>query len=158
MRTLLLALGNPLRGDDGVGAALLDALAAFPLPPDLDVLEGGTPGLETVLLLQGYQRVLIVDAAEMGLPAGAWRCLRLDQVRLQSRDLQLRGTLHDAGLAEALSLAQALDLLPAQIEIIAIQPQQVGWEPCLSPAVRAALPAVCHAVLERLIHAENTDC
>jgi hydrogenase maturation protease len=120
------------------------------LPPDLDLLEGGTPGLETVLLLQGYQRVLIVDAAEMGLPAGEWRCFRPDEVRLQARDLQLRGTLHDAGLAEALQLAQALQMLPESIEIVAVQPQQIDWEAGLSQAVRAALPAVCQAVLERL--------
>jgi hydrogenase maturation protease len=157
MRTLVLALGNPLRGDDGVGAAVLERLADASLPEDTVLLEGGTPGLETVLLLQGYQRVLIIDAAEMGRDAGDWQRFRPDQVRLQARDLYLRGTLHYAGLAEALNLADALNLLPPTIEIFGIQPQEIGWEAGLSEAVRAAVPVVCEAVLERLTYGEDSD-
>lgn len=65
--TLILGLGNPLRGDDGVGTAVITTLQNEPLPPDVDVVDGGTAGLELVLLLQKYRRVLVVDAAEMGL-------------------------------------------------------------------------------------------
>lgn len=157
MSTLVLALGNPLRGDDGAGAAVLERLETFALPPDTVLLEGGTPGLETVLLLQGFARVLIVDAAEMGQPAGAWRCFRPDEVRLQARDLYLRGTLHYAGLAEALNLAEALDLLPPHIEIFGIQPQEIGWEPGLSEPVRAAVPVICEAILEKLTNGKDSN-
>ena len=56
--TLILALGNPLRGDDGVGVAVLDQLNQMDIPSHTILMDGGTPGLETVLLLKNYQRAV----------------------------------------------------------------------------------------------------
>jgi hydrogenase maturation protease len=81
MTTLVLALGNPLRGDDGVGAAVLNALPA--LPPGVTGMDGGTPGLGLVLSLQGYDRAIILDAAEMGEMPGTWR--RFTRTACESR-------------------------------------------------------------------------
>src|SRR3990172_358808 len=79
-RTLVLALGSPLRGDDGVGAEILRELAAgAPVPQDVDFVDGGTPRLETALLLQGYQRAIIIDAAEMGRRPGEWARIGVDR-------------------------------------------------------------------------------
>lgn len=149
-RTLVLGLGNPLRGDDGVATAVLEALrqtvAAW---PHVAVMDGGTPGLETSLLWEGYSRVIIVDAADMGCPPGAWQRLTLDAVQL-SRGTTLHGTLHAAGLAEALELAAALERLPAELVIYGVQPQEIGWRPGLSAAVASAVPAVCAAIVDEI--------
>lgn len=149
-RTLLLSLGNPLRGDDGVGAAVLLQLQDKTIAPHVELLEGGTPGLETVLLMQDFDRVIVIDAADMGLEPGVWQRFTPKMVRLQSRDMYLRGTLHYAGLAEALALGEALDILPQEIVIFGIQPAQIGWEPGLSAAVAAAIPALGAAILDEL--------
>jgi hydrogenase maturation protease len=150
--TLVLALGNPLRGDDGVGAAVLEQLAQVDLPPGVELLEGGTPGLETVLLLQGYRRAIIVDAAAMGREPGEWaRLLPGRDAELQADDLYLRGTLHYAGLAEALALGEALAVLPEEIVIYGIQPTEIGWSPGLSAVVQAAIPAVCQSIVQELV-------
>lgn len=144
--TLILALGNPLRGDDGIGTAVLTHLASLGLPPDVVLVDGGTPGLETVLLLQGYQRAIIIDAAEMGLTPGAWRCFQQGAIARSAAGLT--GTLHNAGLAEALHLGAALNILPPQIIVYGIQPQSVGWEPGLSAAAAAAVPVVARAIAD----------
>ena len=146
MTTLVLALGNPLRGDDGIGAAVLNALPA--VPPDVTLLDGGTPGLELVLTLRGYERVIIVDAADLGETPGSWR--HLPAACLQASALDLRGTLHSAGLAEALTLGAALDLLPSEIVILGIQPGEIGWSPGLTPQVAAAIPDLCRAIMRLL--------
>lgn len=154
----MLALGNPLRGDDGLGAAVIDALRTMPLPGHITLCEGGTTGLETVLLLQGYERVLIVDAAEMGCLPGQWQAFTPDAVHLPVGDLASRGTVHYAGLAEALALAEALSLLPPEVLIFGVQPSAVGWSPGLSREVQAAVPLVCRAILEELQNGENPGC
>lgn len=147
--TLVLSLGNPLRGDDGVGTAVLTHLAAYPIIPTGVVLQdGGTPGLETVLLLEGYEKVVIIDAADMGLAPGAWR--RFSSAKLAAREANLTGTLHQAGLAEALELAEALHMLPAEVVIYGIQPAEIGWKPGLSVGVETAVLEVCKAVLAEL--------
>jgi hydrogenase maturation protease len=125
------------------------------LPDDVDLLDGGTPGLETVLLLADYQRVIIVDAADMGRAPGEWVRFTPQQGGLLPGDAYLRGTLHNAGLAEALALGGALGLLPSDIVIYGVQPLEIGWSPRLSRPVEAALPAVCAAILDEVTCAEH---
>jgi hydrogenase maturation protease len=144
--TLILGLGNPLRGDDGVGAAVVAALQERDLPSSVTVEDVGTPGLELVLLWQGYHRVLIVDAAEMRLEPGTWRRFRLEEAALPFADVSLQGTLHGVGLAESLALAQALDMLPPEMVIFGVQPAHSGWSASLSKVVRTAVPALCDAI------------
>jgi len=148
MRILVLALGNPLRGDDGVGQAVLGYLSEKAPVFETTLLDGGTPGLETILLMQGYDRVIILDAADMGLPAGEWRRFEPNAVELSHADLN--GTLHSAGLAEALTLGSALGLLPPEVIVYGIQPQDIGWEAHLSEAVQNAVPVVGAAIYNEL--------
>lgn len=149
--TLVLGLGNPLRGDDGVGAAVIERLRdAADLPRGVDLVEGGTPGLEIVLMLEGHRRALVVDAADMGRQSGEWQRFRWDEVALGSGDLHQLGVIHAAGLAEALKLGEALGVLPAEVVIYGVQPLVIGWEPGLSAPVEAAIPGVCAAILHEL--------
>lgn len=146
--TLVLALGNPLRGDDGVGGAILRALQSRPEAAATTFVDGGTPGLDTVLVLEGYRRAIILDAADMGDAAGAWRRFTPNDVGRGSR--QIAQSLHEAGLAEALSLGAALGTLPEAIVIYGIQPGTIGWEPGLTRPVEEAIPAVVDAVIDDL--------
>ncbi|MBN1122669.1 MAG: hydrogenase maturation protease [Anaerolineae bacterium] len=148
--TLILALGNPLRADDGVGAAVIEALRDHRLPPDVELLDGGTPGLETVLYFEGRSRVIVVDAADMGLEPGEWRRFTLGDATLKSNDMGLRGTLHYAGLAEAIALADAMGALPPELIIFGIQPESIGWEPGLSEPLCAAVDIVAGKVLAEI--------
>lgn len=147
-KTLVLALGNPLRGDDGVGAAVLQQLDQMDLPPHVTMIDGGTPGLESVLLLQGYQRAIIIDAADMGREAGEWECFSPQNVDFSRGDI--RGTLHYAGLAEALTLGGVLNILPDEIMIYGVQPEIIGWSPGLSEPVQTAIPQVSTSILSLL--------
>ena len=144
--TLILGLGNPLRGDDGVGCRLVEELARRELPPGVQVLDGGAAGLGLLNLVEGWERVVVVDAAEMGRGPG-------EIVRFTLADVRLASTpdcfsLHHAGLSEALALADALGRPLPEMVIFGVQPVRVGWGEGLSPAVEAALPALIAAVLE----------
>jgi hydrogenase maturation protease len=141
--TLVLALGNLLRGDDGAGPAIVDLLAGN-LPSYVVVEDGGTPGLTTVLLMHGYHRVIIVDAADMGLEPGLWK--RFGVGALSTGDLHQIGALHDADLAKALKLGRALGVLPADIVIYGIQPAATGRETGLSDPVQQAVQSIAHEI------------
>jgi hydrogenase maturation protease len=147
-RTLVLGLGNTLRADDGLGSAVIDWLAQRPLPPDVVVLDAGTPGLELVLTLADYPRALIVDAAELHRAPGQWA--RLNRQQVEPADAGAGLSLHHAGLAEALALGEELGMLPAELIIIGIQPARLDWTPGLSPEAQAAVPQVGQAVLEAI--------
>lgn len=149
--TLVLALGNPLRADDGIASVVLQELASMGLPEGITVLDGGTAGLETALLLQGYQRAIIVDAADMQCEAGTWQ--RFQPGALQANpDALVGATLHSAGLHEALLLAEALGILPDDLTIYGIQPASLEWEIGISPKVQATVSEVSTAILVELNH------
>jgi hydrogenase maturation protease len=142
--TLVLGLGNPLRGDDGIGPAVIEWLQAHDLLPDVVAIDGGTRGLELVLTLADCRRALIVDAANIGRTPGEWERFTPDLIRLKDGPTI---SLHAAGLAEALALGEALCALPEEMMIFGVQPARLDWSPGLSAEVQAAVPEVGRAVL-----------
>lgn len=156
--TLILGLGNPLRGDDGLGPAVIAWLQEHGLPTGVVAVDGGTAGLELVLTLMGYQRALIVDAAEVGRAPGEWIRFTpdlqpvLDQAVGQLEEKGPLLSLHTAGLAEALALGAALGVLPEEVVIFGVQPARLDWSPGLSAEVQAAVPVVGR---EMLRYAQN---
>ena len=143
--TLVIGLGNPLRGDDGVGVRVVQTLAEYPLPEDVELLDGGTQGLGLVNVLEGRQRVIFVDAADVGKSPGQFVRFSLPEARLVGADEQL--SIHAAGLRETLLLAQTLDLLPPEVIIYGVQPQHLDWDSGLSSSVEAALPGLISAIV-----------
>jgi hydrogenase maturation protease len=146
VRTLILGLGNPLRGDDGVGPRVIEELARRDLPEGVVALDGGTGGLDLLRLLERWRRVVIVDAADVGREPGQYVRFTLDQVRLAGASSTL--SLHNAGLSEILALADALNLDLPEMVIFGVQPAEIGWKEGVSPAVAAALTPLADAVLE----------
>ena len=146
--TLIVGLGNPLRGDDGVGVRVAEALAAQPLPDGVEVIDGGTQGLGIVNLLENKKRVILVDAADIGKQPGELVSFDLNQAKLLGGGKQL--SVHAAGLRDALLLAQALEILPDEVIIFGVQPASLEWDAGLSPQVKAALSNIITAVLNQV--------
>jgi len=146
--TLILGLGNALRGDDGIGPAVIEWLDQQTLPAEVEAVDGGTAGLDIVSTLMGHARAIIVDAAHIGRAPGAWMRFTSDVARLKENDTTL--SLHSAGLAEALALGAALNVLPREIILYGVQPKSVDWLPQLSAEVQAAVPEVGQAILREI--------
>jgi hydrogenase maturation protease len=144
----IIGLGNPLRGDDGVGVRVAEMLAARALPPGVEVIDGGTLGLGLVNLLEERRRVILVDAANVGQAPGQFVRFTLDEVQLLGDEQHL--SLHASGLRDALLLAQALKVLPDEVVIFGVQPANLEWSSDLSPEVEAALPDLAAAVLAEI--------
>jgi hydrogenase maturation protease len=145
---LVIGLGNPLRGDDGVGVRVAQALLERELPDDVEVLDGGTQGLAVVNWMEGRRRLIVVDAADVGQAPGRFVRFALDEVHLRGEEEHL--SVHAAGLRDALLLAQALKKLPDEVVVFGVQPANVEWDSGLSPELEAAFPGLLAAVLAEL--------
>lgn len=161
MSVLVVGLGNPLRGDDGIGPRVVDELSHVGLPEGVTVVDGGTGGLDLLRILEGpgteeWSRVVIVDAADMGKEPGRFVRFRPDQTRLIAASDD-RFSLHHAGLSEVLALADALERPLPELVIFGVQPAEVGWGERLSPAVEAALPALADAIFEEIEGEEDAQ-
>ncbi len=128
-----------------MGCRVAEVLAERKLPPGVEVMDAGTPGVGLINLLEGRQRAIIVDAAEMDRPAG-------EVVRFRPEEVALTGSterfsLHRTAVADALALAHALRLPLPEIVFFGVQPGYVGWRDELSPEVAAAVPGLVDAIL-----------
>jgi len=145
---LVLGLGNPLRGDDGVGPRVVEALNRRKLPEGVKAQDGGTGGFDLLHVLEGWERAVIVDAADVGREPGQFIRFTPDEARLvESAD---GFSLHNAGLAEALALADAVGQPLLALVIFGVQPEKIGWGEGLSETMEAALPDIVNAVLNEI--------
>jgi hydrogenase maturation protease len=152
---LILGLGNPLLGDEGIGMRVVEDLKGLELPDGVTVVEGGTAGLGLIGLMEGYQRVIIVDAADMGHPPG--RVVRFTPLEARFKTAEAPLSLHQIGLGEVLALAEALEVAPAELVIIGIQPSRIEGGVGLSPEVEGAIPQIIRIILDEL-DATGTSC
>jgi hydrogenase maturation protease len=155
--TLILGLGNPLRCDDGIGPRAVEELTRRGLPQGVAAVDGGIGGLDLLRTLEEWDRVVVVDAADVGREPGRFVRFTPDQVRMALASDGL--SIHHAGLAEVLALADALDRPLPPIVIFGVQPEEIGWGEGLSSALEATLPALLEAILREVGEddAKNTD-
>lgn len=154
-RTLVLGVGSLIRGDDAIGVLAAQRLRARPdLPPGVVVRDGGTAGLGLIPMWEGFDRLVLIDAVEMGLPAGAIRRFTWDEARVSGHERALSA--HQTDLADALLLAETLKILPPEVVIFGVQPGSMEWDQPLSSAVERALPDLIDALLNEL-RSELTD-
>ncbi len=143
MKVRVIACGNPLMGNDGAGPGVLALLLRN--HPGIDAVDGGTGGLGLIPLMEGYDRIVIVDATSglgetgevrifHGVPPGGIPTL----------------SFHELGIAEALGLARTLGINP-EIVIVGIEGGEMpGFSGEMAPAVRAALPGACRKVMQEV--------
>lgn len=157
---IVIGLGNPILGDDGVGwrvteevGRLLEDRAAG---PDLDRLAVG--GLALMERLEGYDHAVIVDASQSGeVPIGTVRRLRLDE--LADPTAGHTTSAHDVSLATALAAGRALGAhLPDRIDLVVVEiPQSYDFGETLSPEVAAAVPHAADLAVQAVIDADPHD-
>ncbi|MEA3287744.1 MAG: hydrogenase maturation protease [Candidatus Marinimicrobia bacterium] len=140
MTTLtVIGVGNRLRGDDAVGSLVIDALANMS-DQDLELVDAGSDALSILEYLEGRQQVIIVDACCMGRDPGSVVSFDPAQAQLILDDDPM--SLHGLGLAEALKIADSLEMLPESLKIIGIEPDSLQFKGTLSQPVQQALKTV----------------
>ena len=156
--TLVVGLGNPILGDDGIGWWVVDALEARlatderarGMAGDLELDRVAVGGLSLMERLVGYERVLLVDAILGGEMPGT-----VSVGALAETVCHLAGHLdsaHDVSLPEALSTGRALGArLPDDITVVSVAVRDVDhFGEHLSPDVAGAVEVAVARVLDAL--------
>jgi hydrogenase maturation protease len=159
MKTLILGLGNPILGDDGVGwvvAEQVRTLLSKPKsgiadPQSVEVDTASLGGLSLMERLTDAERVILVDAIFTGKKrVGSVSVFKLGE--LQDLSAGHSASAHDTSLRNALNVGRSMEIpLPEDenVFIVAIEAENVyDFSQELSPAVARAVPQAIQAVLE----------
>ncbi len=142
-KLLILGIGNYLMGDEGVGVHFAQRLENEPLPPGVDVVDGGTGGFHLTSLMEDYPSIILIDATLDGQTPGS---IRLLEPRF-SKDFPKAMSTHDIGMKDVIEAMLFMGKLPKiylfAVSIESLQQQQVT----LTPEIEAVMPELKKQVL-----------
>lgn len=128
MITAVMGLGNILLKDEGVGVHAIRAIRErYSFSPEVEIIDGGTLGLDLLHFFEGRDRVLLVDAVDFRKEPGYIGVMEDDEI---PSSLFAKLSVHHIGLSDVLFAAKLLDYTPSKIRLIGIQPESldVGLE------------------------------
>ena len=152
MKTLVIGLGNPILGDDGVGWKIAEELASV-IGQDMfvEIDTAALGGLSLMERMLGYYRVVLVDSMETGRgPVGSVQTFPL--ASLPDPMAGHSASAHDTSLITALKTAESIGAdIPKRVDVVAVEAQYVyDFSEELSTPVAAAVPEAVQAVLDLL--------
>jgi len=150
MKTLVIGLGNPILGDDGVGWKIADeVVTAIGSQSPIEVDTAALGGLSLMERMLDYDQVVLVDSMETGLsPVGSVQTFPL--ASLPNPMAGHSASTHDTSLITALRTAKRIGAnIPRRVDVVAVEAQIVyDFSEELSPPVAAAVPVAVQAVLD----------
>jgi hydrogenase maturation protease len=151
MKTIIVGLGNPILGDDGVGWKVAEELKKH-LSPDMpihvELLSLG--GLSLMEHLIGYERAILIDAIDSDLEPGSIITSKLSE--LPDVAAFHTSSAHDISLQNALKLGKSMGAdLPEQVTVVGIATNHVyDFSEELSRPVSQAISKATRIVIDLL--------
>jgi hydrogenase maturation protease len=152
-RTLVCGVGNKLKRDDGLGPFVIEQLETKVVPPGVDLADYGISGFKCALKLEGYNKVVFVDAISLpGAEPGRLHRLKITKDKLLSspRLSDFSVSMHETDLERIMATAAVLNIYPDEVVIIGCEPSDTAVGLGLSKPVEEAVPGVIDLVLQEL--------
>ena len=132
-KTVIVGIGNPLRGDDGFGPALIKELEG---KNDFICIDAGSAPENYVgrIIKANPETILLVDAVHLDLPPGQYRILQAADI------LKCGFTTHD--MSSRMLIEYLKNQTNADICLLGVQPQQVSLGEPMSEWVTETLNEV----------------
>lgn len=148
MKILVLGIGNLILQDEGVGIQAIQQLEAqFKIPPDIEILDGGTSGMELLTPISDAEQIIILDAVKTGKPAGT--IIRLDNEEIPTF-FRTKVSPHQVGLADVLAAATLTDSMPRNLVLFGVEPLEIDLGMELSAPVAEQMPSLIQMIVDEL--------
>lgn len=134
MNTVILALGNELLGDEGVGIHAYGLLQQKQIPMNTTLVEVGTAILDALPELEHADRIIVLDAMKGGEPPGTvYKTLFKHCSGAPSI-----ASMHGFDIFRTMALAQRTT--SPHVVVFGVEPEQICWSMDLSETVTKSLP------------------
>lgn len=121
---LVIGLGNILLTDEGIGVHAASALKKrYSFAPEVvEVIDGGTMGLDLLPLFEGRDKIMIIDAVDFGKEPGYIGIISNDEI---PSALKTKLSVHHIGLSDVLYAAKLMGIMPSDVCLVGIQPKSL---------------------------------
>lgn len=148
MRVVVLGIGNILLSDEGVGVRVVERLEAeYALPPEVEIIDGGTCGMEMLEQLENLDALVVVDCVRHGQPPGAPVLLKGEAVPVF---FKTKLSPHQVSLSDVLASLEFTGRAPKYTSIVGIQPESLETGMELTPTVQARVPELLATTVAEL--------
>lgn len=148
MKVVVLGVGNTLLEDEAIGVRAVELLLErYTLPPEVQVIDGGTAGMELLEPLEDCDKLIIIDCVRVGQPPGSV-IRRVDNEVPQF--FRTKISPHQIGVSDVLAALQLRERFPKHLALIGIQPKSLECGIQLTPEIEATLPQVLAMAVEEL--------
>jgi hydrogenase maturation protease len=148
MRVLVLGIGNILLSDEGIGVRAVEELRKnYSFSDGVEIMDGGTLGIDLLYFMEGFQKLLVIDAVLGGDSPGTLYKFKGDEVKAYFRK---KVSAHELGFQEVLALADLLGRKPEEIVLIGIEPESLDISVELSYSIKRRMQDLMDKVLEQL--------
>ena len=144
----MIGIGNPDRGDDGVGRVLARRLRAR-AAPGIEVRECDGEATGLMAAWEGAEEVVLVDACRGAGPPGSIHDFDATEIEGSASTPLRHGSTHSFGVTAAIGLARALRRLPPRLVVYAIEGGRFGEGAGLSPEAERAVDEVVTLLIRR---------
>jgi len=148
---LVLGVGNILLSDEGAGVRAITRLKdKYTFPSEIELLDGGTSGMDLLPFIENKSHVLIIDSIKDkdNLPG------TIKRIDLNDSFCSFRQKLspHQIGLPEILAMAEMRGCFPQSITLFGIVPKDISTGLKLSPEVEQKLEELSRILVKELRH------
>ena len=144
----VLGLGNILLSDEGVGVHAASLLRnRYYFSPRVEIIDGGTMGLDLLPFFQDGDRILIMDAVDFGKPPGHIEVVEGDAI---PSVLKTKLSVHHIGLSDLLLATKLTRNTPLEICLLGVQPQSLEPGLELTEGIHARMELVIKQAAQKL--------
>jgi hydrogenase maturation protease len=123
MNILIMGIGNLLLQDEGAGVRAVEEFGRrFETPACVELLDGGTSGIELLNHIQGRDVLILIDVVRNGDPCGTI-------TRFEGEDVpslfQKKISPHQLGISDLLATSRLMDSLPGKVVLFGIEPESI---------------------------------
>ncbi len=148
VKIAVLGIGNILLQDEGAGVRAVEALKEkYIFPENVELIDGGTMGLDLLPFIEGKDRVLIIDAVDFKEKAGTIKTIEHNNI---PAFLNTKLSVHQIGVPDMIYAARFMGIAPPEMCLIGIQPNNIDTGLEMSQEIKVKINELLEVVCDKL--------
>ena len=144
----ILGIGNTILTDEGFGVRVVEFLQQnYKFPENVNLIDGGTLGVELQHFIIGTQKLLIIDSIDGGVESGTTFHLRDGEIL---KHFTQKISAHEIGIQDILTMLEITGKKIPCVELLGAQPYSLDAGINLTPQMQKLLPTFADKALKIL--------